>query len=75
MKYILLADVKITKSYLVKQAFRAEELLFDGPTKDFTIQSEPAKDCFEALHLQVQLQEKIAREIGAHLKSGLPIVC
>ena len=52
----LLADVNFARCILVMQAFRPGKLLFGGPTQDYTIQSEPAADCFEQLHLQVQLQ-------------------
>jgi len=38
----------------------------------FTIQSEHAADCFEALHLQVQLQEQPLKTVCGKLLSGGP---
>ena len=39
------------------QAFRPGKMLLGGPTEDILLsKSEPAADCFEQLHLHVQLQ-------------------
>ena len=54
------------------QAFRPGKSLFVGLTEDYTIQSEPAADCFEALHLQVQLQEQPLKIVYGKLLFGGP---